>query len=418
MTPSVNTPEIVERKLADLCPYEANARKHSAKQLDSLREGIRQFGFNSVLAIWQNNIILAGHARWEAAQAEGIETARCLDLSYLTLTEARAFVLSDNRISDMAGWDDELLKSELEALEGADDLSFPMESIGFDTSQLAKYLPDYDIPAERRQAKSETASAAPYPGELTVPQQDEIQALPPVTVEGDLWACGDHRIFCGDSREQENLKALMGSDEADLYITDPPYGLDVGKKLAALRKAKGDNYESNTDDLAGDDLAGQNLTEFLKPAFAAAEAVMKPGAAYYIFSSGSNLNRDVQNGIEAGGLPLRHGLIWRKNNFILARSDYNYDHEPFWYGWKEGAHSFYGPKNETTVWECNKPMASRLHPSMKPVELIERAIRNSSRAGDIVLDSFGGSGTTMMACENRGRATLKDLEQERAAKAA
>ncbi|RKQ68957.1 DNA modification methylase [Litorimonas taeanensis] len=397
---------IVYRSVNALKPYDQNSRKHSKRNIEAIRTSLREYGFRKPIVIWRDNLILAGHGTVEAAKLEGIEEIPCADASHLDFTKARAFVIMDNKSSDLAGWNDDILKSELEALQTEADIDedFDLSMLGFNDRELIKFLPDMDISAERR-AATKTKSADP-----------EIEAKdgPSIVRSGQIWHLGQHKLLCGSSIDPKNWTRLMAGAQAHLLFTDPPYGVSYSAKTADMnRRGVGGTQSQNEEIIENDALNAADLIPFLTDAFTAARAFMAEGGAYYVcMTGGSEGNFSMMNAMTDSGYPLNHQIIWVKNHIVLGRADYHYQHEVILYGWVKGSHKFYGPQNESTVWEFPKPQGNGLHPTMKPVALIERALRNSTKAGDIVIDGFGGSGSTLMACENRGRqARLIELSE-------
>lgn len=405
-----------------LKPYERNARKHPKRQIEALKSAISRFGFNAPVAVWQDGMLLAGHGRVEAAKELGLAEVPGVDLAHLPLTEARAYMLADNRIADMAKWDDDLLKGELAELHlGGIDV----DGLGWNDNELAKLVADIDVPLELKLAAGPSA-AAPG-GEAGEPAGDadsgdgsqespggEDPLIGPTVVEaGEVWFLGDHRLVCGDSTDPAVIARVAGEETVDLLLTDPPYGVSYSDKQKGINKALG--QEGNDAEIANDELTGGDLRSFIADAFSAAMPALKPGACFYAFSApGSDGQLGVMMGMADAGLMPRHGLAWVKKKIVLSRADVNYQHEAIHYGWKPGAaHKWYGPTNETSVWECDSPRKCGAHPTMKPPELLERAVRNSSQAGDLVLDIFGGSGSTMVAAHRRGRrAALVELNEQ------
>ena len=382
------------RDIEVLVPYAQNPRKHPKRQMAALQASIRKFGFGTAVAVWQDNMILAGHGRVEAAKLEGVTRVPVIDLSDMSFERARAFVIADNKTSDLAGWDEELLKSELEELDALEDLDFELGDLGFSDRELMKFLPDFDVPPGTAKARPQGTN------------DPEIAAKdgPAIVVEGDLWRLGNHKLICGDSADPKNWTKIMAGAQAALLFTDPPYGVSYSEKNEALNKNPKLGTARNTEKIANDVVMNPGeLTEFLTGVFGALRPVMGEGCSYYVCGPGGDMGHAIMEAMLATDIPLRHSIVWVKNKIVFGRADYHYQHEMILFGWVKGAHKFYGPQNESTVWECDLPMSNGLHPTMKPVALVERAIRNSSKAGDIVIDAFGGSGSTLMACENRGR---------------
>lgn len=366
------------RKTSDLIPYARNARTHSEEQVTRLASSIKEFGWTNPILVDGENGVIAGHGRLAAAKKLGIEAVPTIELSGLTQAQKRAYILADNRMALDAGWDDELLSIELSELKGMD---FDLSLTGFSDEEMGDLLGD--------------GSAATEDDDAEVPEPP----VEPVTKPSDVWIMGNHRLVCGDSCLPETLEKLMLGEKADLYLTDPPYNVA---------------YEGGTKDaltIMNDSMDDESFRSFLRDAFSMADAVMRKGASFYVWHAdleGYNFRgacRDV-------GWKVRECLIWVKNALVLGRQDYQWRHEPALYGWKEGApHGWYSDRAQTTVLEFDKPARNGEPPTMKPVELFKYLVGNSSKKGDIVLDSFGGSGTTLIACEESGRkARLVELD--------
>ena len=369
--------QVVYRRVEDLIPYARNARTHSEEQVTRIASSIKEFGWTNPILLDGDNGIIAGHGRVMAATKLGIEEVPTIQLSGLSDAQKKAYILADNRLALDAGWDEEMLRLELQELEEA---GFDLELTGFDEGEINELL------AEATTEESEDA-------EIPEPPKD------PKSIKGEVWILGTHRLMCGDSTSIDDVEKLMGGGRSDLYLTDPPYNVA---------------YEGKTKDsltIQNDSMDDESFRQFLVDAFVAADTVMHEGAAFYIWhadSEGFNFRgacRDV-------GWKVRECLIWSKNTFVMGRQDYQWQHEPCLYGWKEGAsHKWYSDRSQTTIIECNKPSRNGDHPTMKPVELFRYLIENSSKRGDVVFDSFGGSGTTLIACEEVGRsARLMELD--------
>jgi DNA modification methylase len=330
-----------------------------------------------------DGIIIAGHARLLAARKLGKTEVPVIVLDHLTETQRRALVLADNRLALNAGWDEEMLRVELEAIREDD---YDLSVIGFSDDELADLLVD----PEAVQAEGNTDDDA-------VPQEQENA----VTAVGDVWILGDHRLLCGDSTQMEAVEKVLAGGLADMVFTDPPYNVNYGATMK-------DKLRGNKRKIANDNL-GDDFERFLYDACVNILAVTK--GAVYICMSSSELHTLEKAFREAGG-HWSTFVIWAKNTFTMGRSDYQRQYEPILYGWKEGTdHYWCGARDQGDVWFVKKSVANDLHPTMKPVELVERAIRNSSKGRDTVLDPFGGSGTTLIACEKAGRAArLIELE--------
>lgn len=375
--------EVTYRKVEDLIPYARNARTHSDEQVARIASSIKEFGWTNPIIIDGENGIVAGHGRTLAARKLGLEEVPCIELKNLTETQKRAYILADNRLALDAGWDNEMLALELGDLK---DAGVDLELTGFSDEELDELL------------ATPTDSTDGSEDEAPEPQED------PVSKRGDVWILGAHRVMCGDSCSADDISKLFGNTgggtpTVSLYLTDPPYNVA---------------YEGGTKDaltIQNDNMEDGQFRQFLVDAFSMADTVMKPGAVFYIWhadSEGFNFRgacRDV-------GWPVRECLIWAKNMFVMGRQDYQWRHEPCLYGWKEGAaHKWYSDRSQSTVLEFDKPTRNGVHPTMKPVELFRYLIENSSKKGDVVFDSFGGSGTTLIASEETGRvARLMELD--------
>lgn len=370
----LNTVESVEHwSLQRLIPYAKNARTHDDTQVSQIAGSIAEFGFVNPILVGDDNIIIAGHGRLMAAQQLGLDTVPVIVLHHLTEAQRRALVIADNKIAENAGWNDELLKLELEELG---DLGFDLDVIGFSDEELDELLGNDEQPGET--------------DEDDIPEVEDE----PVSRHGDVWILGDHRLLCGDSTSKQDLEKLMSGELADMAFTDPPYNVDYGNN--AKDKIRGKDRRIMNDNL------GDDFYQFLKDALTNLLSVTK--GACYIAMSSSELDT-LQKAFRDAGGKWSTFIVWAKNTFTLGRSDYQRQYEPILYGWREGNDHFWcGARDQGDVWFFNKPVKNDLHPTMKPVELVERALRNSSKSRDIVLDLFGGSGSTLIACEKTGRA--------------
>lgn len=376
--------QIEQIEVTKLRPYARNSRTHTDEQIAQIAASIREFGFTNPVLVDRENGIVAGHGRARAAQSLGLASVPCLRLESLTEAQIRAYVIADNRLAELAGWDRGVLAAELRDL--LDE--------GFDAILTGWGGDDLDELLAEAEATSEGATDA-----------DSVPAPLPEAISrsGDVWALGRHRLACGDSTQAAPFAAIMAGDLADLVFTDPPYGVDYADVVDARMRA---GLSKGHKPIANDALNDDQQKQFWLGAFRQIHTVLKPGGSYYICSpQGGRMMMMMMMMMQEAGLPQRHEIIWRKNRYVLGRADYHYQHEPILYGWKEGAgHGWYGGRDKSSVWDCNAPQKSDLHPTMKPVDLIEMAIGNSSKAGDIVLDAFGGSGSTLIACEKTGRA--------------
>lgn len=360
---------IIEKPINEVIPYEKNPRIND-NAVPAVMKSIEEFGFKVPIVIDKNGTIVTGHTRLKAAKKLGMKTVPCIVADDLTPEQIKAFRLADNKVAEAAEWDMELLNEELDGIIDIDMSDFNFGDIT-------------DSPSS----------------EDVVEDDDENIELPsePKTRLGDIWMIGRHKLMCGDATSGDVLKRLMGGDKADMYLTDPPYNVA---------------YEGKTEDkltIQNDSMEDSAFYQFLVDSFVAADSVMNEGAAFYVWhadSEGYNF-RGACRAVEWG---LRECLIWNKNTMVLGRQDYQWKHEPCLYGWKGGAaHNWYSDRKQTTVIDMNKPNRNAEHPTMKPVQLFAYLMGNSSKPGDIVLDSFCGSGTTLIACEQMSR-TARVLE--------
>jgi len=365
-----------------LIPYARNARTHSAEQVAQVAASIAEFGWTNPILAGADGIVIAGHARLLAARKLGMTEVPVIVLDHLTESQRRALVLADNRLALNAGWDEEMLRVEMAAL---DEGGFNLEVVGFTDEEIEGLLRD---PEEFHAGNTDDDA---------VPETPETA----VTVSGDVWILGEHRLLCGDATHLADVEKVLAGGLADMVFCDPPYNVNYGATMK-------DKLRGNKRKIANDDL-GQDFEQFLRDACVNMLAVTK--GAIYVCMSSSEIHTLQRVFREAGG-HWSTFVIWAKNTFTMGRSDYQRQYEPILYGWKEGTDHFWcGARDQGDVWFIKKPQVNDLHPTMKPVELVERAIRNSSKGRDTVLDPFGGSGTTLIACEKAGRqARLIELE--------
>ena len=372
-------PETIETiSVETLIPYARNSRTHSDAQVAQIAASIKEFGFTNPVLIDQGGGIIAGHGRVLAARKLGLPEVPCIRLGHLTDAQKRAYVIADNRLALNAGWDAEMLKVEFAELK---ELGFDLELTGFDADEIAELL-----------------APAPNAG-LTDP--DEAPALPenPSTKPGDVWVMGKHRLLCGDSTSMDDLARLCKDQMVDMWLTDPPYNVA---------------YEGGTKEkltIKNDSMGDDQFRQFLRDAYTAADSVMKSGAVFYIWHADSE-GYNFRGAAKDAGWAVRQCLIWKKSSLVLGRQDYQWQHEPCLYGWKEGAsHLWASDRKQTTILEFDKPSRNGEHPTMKPVALFEYQLLNNTKGGDMVLDSFGGSGTTLIAAEKNGRiARIMELD--------
>jgi DNA modification methylase len=367
------------RPLDSLIGYARNARTHSDEQIAEIASSIREFGWTNPILVDGDNGVIAGHGRILAARKLGLDKVPVIELAHLTSTQKRAYILADNKLALNAGWDSELLALELKDLQEA---GYDLGLTGFHADELTSLIDD---------------EAAGLTDEDAVPEAP----AEPVTKPGDVYVLGNHRLLCGDSTVLANVEKVLDGALADMVFTDPPYNVNYAN--TAKDKMRGKNRAILNDNL------GDGFEQFLYDVCVNMLAVCK--GAIYVCMSSSELHTLQKAFVEAGG-KWSTFVIWAKNTFTLGRADYQRQYEPILYGWKQGIDHFWcGARNQGDVWFVNKPRVNDLHPTMKPVELVERAVQNSSKSRDIVLDCFGGSGTTMIACEKSGRqARLIELD--------
>lgn len=405
---------------AGLIPYARNSKKHADWQIDKIAASMKEFGWTQPILIDRDGVIIAGHGRLMAAQKLGLDKVPTIRLEHLTDAQRKALVIWDNRSAEIGTeWDVEFLRVELEDLK---DSGFDLELTGFDEAALAEMFGDLD------QENQNDRDPDDVPDEPVVP----------VSREGDVWVCGPHRVMCGSSTEIACWDKLMQGELCDAVWTDPPYNVNYESKLAGSIK--------------NDDMSDSKFRAFLLDAYSAMFAMMKPGAPIYVAHADTE-GLNFRSTFREAGFKLSGCLIWRKNSLVLGRSDYQWMHEPILYGWKPGAaHRWYGGRKLTTIIEYgengpirqledgrwaitvgdnvlvvsgeatieehpgsviyhDKPSRSELHPTCKPVALIEKMLRASARPGDIIVDAFGGSGSTMIAADRMGMsARLMELD--------
>lgn len=367
--------EIVTLKISEIRPYEQNARKND-KAVDAVAESIKQCTYVAPIIVDENHVILAGHTRWKAMKKLGRKECECVVKDGLTEEQKKKYRLLDNKTNELADWDFDLLSDELEGLDFGD------------------LILDWGVEVKQPEVKEDN--------------YDPVLPEEPKTRRGQLYALGRHRLFVGDSTKQEDVAQLMGGMMADMLLTDPPYNV---------------NYEGTAGKIENDNMPQGQFREFLKASFSNAKRSMKPGAAFHIWHADSE-GYNFRGACMEVGLVIRQCLIWVKNSLVLGRQDFQWqhepclygenpadfgeecgdDHEPCLYGWKEGAaHHWYKNRKQTTILKFDRPTVSKEHPTMKPVKLFDYEMQCNSRPGDIVLDLFAGSGTTIAAAEQNGR---------------
>ena len=351
-----------------LIPYINNARTHSPEQINKLRASLREFGFVNPVIIDKDFNIIAGHGRVEAAKAEGIKEVPCVLVDYLTEAQKKAYILADNRMAMDAGWDEEMLKVELEALNAE---AFDLSLTGFDDKELTDLF------------KTET--------EVEDDDYDLTSALEKASFveRGDRWIVGRHVLYCGDATNEEDVNKLMEDKRANLILTDPPYGVSF-KSSSGLT-------------IKNDSMKNEEFYQFLLKAFKNMVAHSEPGVSAYVFHADTE-GLNFRTAFIDAGFHLAGCCIWEKDSLVLGRSDYQWQHEPILYGFlKNGKHNWYSDRKQTTIWKFNKPKRNENHPTSKPLDLLSYPLQNSSQENAIVIDTFGGSGSTLMACELSNR---------------
>src|SRR5271154_4320775 len=350
-----------------LIPYARNPRTHSHEQVLKIAASIAEFGFLNPVLVASDAGILAGHGRLLGAQELKLKEVPVIPLDHLTPAQRRAYLLADNKLAELAGWDDGLLRSELKDLELEE---FDLGVIGFSDDELRDLLAD----PEEINAGLTDEDAAPEAPER------------PVTIANDLWILGKHRVLCGDATDLKAVQHLVAGEHADLVFTDPPYNVDY------------EGYTADKLTIKGDKMKPADFDKFLRGTFASYRAVVKQGASMYVCHA-SSVQREFQNALEASGFEVRCQIIWAKNTFAWGHGRYKFQHEPIFYSFVAGEKDpWYGDKSQSTLWQEKNTAANSLHPTMKQVETVERAVLNSSKAGDIVADFFGGAGSTLVAC--------------------
>ena len=362
--------KITQKLVTELIPYVNNSRTHSDEQVAQIAASIKEFGWTNPILVDGDNGIIAGHGRLMAARKLGYKEVPTIELADLTETQKKAYIIADNRLALNAGWDNDMLKIEFDQLA---ELGFDMELTGFSLDEIEALTP-----IELNAGLTDEDEAPPIP-------------IEPKTKPGDIYKLGKHRLMCGDSTSIEHLERLCGGQSVDMWLTDPLYNVAY----------EGKTKESLT--IQNDSMGDDQFRQFLRDAYVAADAVMKAGAVFYIWHADSE-GYNFRGAAQDAGWKVRQCLIWKKSSMVMGRQDYHWKHEPCLYGWKEGAgHLWATDRKQTTILEFEKPSRNGEHPTMKPVALFEYQMLNNTKGGDIVLDSFGGSGTTMIAAEKNGR---------------
>lgn len=373
-------------RIDDLIPYANNAKIHGPEQIEQLRRSLREFGFVSPVLIDEDKNLIAGHGRVEAARAEGMTEVPYVTVSDLTEAQRRAYIIADNRLTEAGVWDAGRLKLEMRELQA---LEFDTDLTGFAMAEIISLAGDE--PESEPKAHEDD-----YDG--SVPEATAVR-------DGDIFQLGRHRLAVGSTADEAAMTRLMNGALANMVFTDPPYGVAVGSKNQMLDDVAGGKSGRCTEDIYGDTMSESDLHDMLLQAMTNIRLSCRDDASFYVTSpQGGSLGLMMMMMREAG-LEVRHMLIWKKSSptFSMGRLNYEYQHEPILFTWTK-KHIWYGNgKFHTSVWDVDKPRKCDLHPTMKPIALVENAILNSTTEGDLVLDGFGGSGTTLIACEQLGR---------------
>tara|TARA_R100000329_G_scaffold50992_2_gene47096 strand:- start:1079 stop:2278 length:1200 start_codon:yes stop_codon:yes gene_type:complete len=360
--------KVKEIEIRKVIPYARNPRKNE-DAISKVAASIKEFGWQQPVVVDSEMVVIAGHTRLAAARSLSMDKVPIVVADNLSPSQVKAYRLADNRVSQEAEWDHDLLTLELKDLVGED---YDLDLTGFSEDELSGLL------AEQTEGLTDQDA---------VPDVPEI----PVTVEGDIWVLGNHRLMCGDSTRIDAIEKLCGEHRVDMWLTDPPYNVAyVGKTKDALK-------------IKNDQMKNEHFRQFLCDSYSAANANMKAGAVFYIWHADSE-GYNFRGAAHDMGWQIRQCLIWKKQTMVMGRQDYHWKHEPCLYGWKDGAgHLWASDRKQTTILEFDRPSVSKDHPTMKPVQLFEYQILNNTKGGDLILDSFGGSGTTMIASEKNGR---------------
>lgn len=362
--------QIISKKIEEIKEYENNPRNND-NAVEYVARSIKNFGFKIPIIVDKNNVIVAGHTRYKAAKELNLTEVPCIVADDLTDEQIKAFRLVDNKSAELAEWNLELLNIELENIHDID-----MNLYNFELSELLDNVIEDDY-------------------EIELPEE-------PKTKHGDIYKLGNHYLMCGDSTKESDVAKLMNNNKADLFLTDPPYNVALGNhdtpETARQRHRRTDGLI-----IMNDKMSDNDFLDFLTKCFSIAKDNMKDGASFYIWHA-DNESLTFRQALKNSGLELRQTLIWNKNAITLGRQDYQWKHEPCLYGWKDGAsHSWFSDRSQPTVLDFKKPSKSENHPTMKPIELFAYQIKNSSKANDIILDTFGGSGTSIITCEQLNR---------------
>ena len=363
--------KIIEIDIKKIIPYKNNTKEHPKEQIEKIADSIRRMGFNDPIAVDENNVIIEGHGRLLAAELLELECVPIIILSHLTEVQKKQYRISHNKLTMSSGFNLEILKIELEEIIS---LGGDLEVTALELNEIEKL----ELSIDGEQDMSEEI----------IPKLDEKNIRSSL---GDLYILGEHRLLCGNSTIKYDVLKLLGEEKGQLIVTDPPYNV---------------NYTGSTEDeltIKNDNLSEDDFKEFLKKSFDNMKFAVEKGAGIYVFHADTEGN-NFRTAMKESGFYHSQTCIWVKNSIVMGRQDYHWKHEPILVGWSEGgSHNWYSDRKQSTIWEFNKPSKNDIHPTMKPIDLISYPISNSSKKGDIVVDFFGGSGSTLIACENIGR---------------
>jgi len=370
--------KLITVKTTEIKLYDNNPRIHSESSIDKLVSSIEHYGWTNPVLLSKDGYLVAGYGRLEAAIKAEKEEIPAIQLD-LEGDDAKAYMIADNRLQEDTKWDMPLLADIIKELESND---YNLDFTGFGQQEIEDLFQDGILEAVKDDG---------FDVDEAMDSIDE-----PITHLGDIWRLGNHVLICGDATDANVYERLMNNQKADLVLTDPPYNV---------------NYEGVAGKIQNDNLSDNDFLSFLTDAFSFISDNTKAGCGFYVFYAFAEIE-NFKKAIDSNSLLIKQNLTWVKNHFVLGRQDYQWKHEPILYGWKEGdKHNWYGGFDKSTVIECNKPLKSELHPTMKPIELLSMLLNNSTRKGDIVLDAFGGSGSTLISCEEMGRcARLIELD--------
>ena len=365
--------EIKYKKIEDLIPYVNNSRTHSDDQVTQIASSIKEFGWTNPILLDGENGIIAGHGRLMAAKKLNETEVPTIELSGLTEIQKKAYIIADNKLALNAGWDNEILQLEIAELK---DAGFDLGLTGFSADELKEFTPIIE----------------------GLVDEDNVPEVPeePTTKLGDIYELGNHRLMCGDSTSTEDTESLMNGEKAEMVFTDPPWNVDYGSNLA------GGKYKDRS--IMNDSMSTEDFKNFMFNVFDKMRLNSKDGCPTYVVMSSQEWGNMMLT-LATNNYHWSSTIIWNKDTLVISRKDYHTKYEPIWYGWLEGSARLkqLEDRKQSDVWDIKRPKRSELHPTTKPIELVERAINNSSKKGNIVLDLFGGSGSTMIAAEKTGR---------------